>query len=43
VFLWPLFAMALGYTFLFFTLWMVRIRTEILTRRVRSLMLAGEA
>src|ERR1700744_2125806 len=43
VFLWPLFAMALGYTFLFFTLWMVRIRTEILTRRARSLMLTGAA
>ncbi|HTT97500.1 MAG TPA: heme ABC transporter permease CcmC [Rhizomicrobium sp.] len=43
VYLWPLFAMALGYTFLFFTLWMIRIRTEILSRRVRSLMLTGEA
>jgi heme exporter protein C len=43
VFLWPLFAMALGYTLLFFTLWMIRIRTEILTRRARSLMLTGEA
>ena len=43
VFLLPLFAMALGYTFLFFTLWMIRIRTEILTRRARSLMLGGEA
>jgi len=43
VYLWPLFAMALGYTFLFFTLWMIRIRTEILTRRARSLMLTGEA
>ena len=43
VFLWPLFVMALGYTFLFFTLWMVRIRTEILSRRARSLMLTGEA
>ncbi|HVU19210.1 MAG TPA: heme ABC transporter permease CcmC [Rhizomicrobium sp.] len=43
VYLWPLFAMALGYTFLFFTLWMVRIRTEILTRRARSLVLTGEA
>ncbi len=43
VYLWPLFAMALGYTFLFFTLWMIRIRTEILMRRVRSLMLTGEA
>jgi len=39
VFLWPLFAMALGYTLLFFTLWIVRIRTEILNRRARSLML----
>jgi heme exporter protein C len=43
VYLWPLFAMAVGYTFLFFTLWMIRIRTEILSRRVRSLMLTGEA
>jgi heme exporter protein C len=43
VFLLPLFAMALGYTFLFFTLWMIRIRTEILTRRARSLMLGREA
>src|ERR1700742_3971700 len=43
VFLWPLFAMALGYTFLFFTLWMIRIRTEILARRARSLMLTGGA
>ena len=33
VFLWPLFLMALGYTFLFFVLWMLRIRTEILNRR----------
>src|ERR1700742_1689819 len=39
VFLWPWFAMALGYTLLFFTLWIVRIRTEILERRARSLML----
>jgi heme exporter protein C len=39
VFLWPLFAMALAYTLLFFTLWMVRIRTEIIERRARSLML----
>ena len=43
IYLWPLFAMALGYTFLFFTLWMIRIRTEILTRRIRSLVLAGDA
>ena len=42
VYLWPLFAMALGYTFLFLTLWMMRIQTEILNRRARSLMLAGE-
>lgn len=41
VFLWPLFLMALGYTFLFMTLWTVRIRTEILERRSRALMLAG--
>jgi heme exporter protein C len=42
VYLWPLFAMAAGYTFLFFTLWTMRIQTEILNRRARSLMLAGE-
>jgi heme exporter protein C len=42
VYLWPLFAMALGYTFLFLTLWTMRIQTEILNRRARSLMLAGE-
>ncbi len=41
VFLWPLFLMALGYTALFFTLWMVRIRTEILERRARSLMMGN--
>lgn len=41
VYLWPLFAMALGYTFLFFTLWLVRIRTEILERRARGLMMGG--
>lgn len=39
VFLWPLFVMAAGYTALFFTLWMIRIRTEILERRARTLML----
>jgi heme exporter protein C len=43
VYLWPLGLMALGYTLLFFTLWLLRIRTEIMTRRARSLMLAGEA
>jgi heme exporter protein C len=42
VYLWPLFAMALGYTLLFFTLWLMRIQTEILGRRARSLMLAEE-
>ncbi|MBI1328683.1 MAG: heme transporter HemC [Alphaproteobacteria bacterium] len=40
VFLWPLFAMAFGYTLLFFTLWTVRIRTEILERRARALQMA---
>jgi heme exporter protein C len=37
VFLWPLLLMALGYTFLFFVLWLVRIRMEILNRRARTL------
>lgn len=37
VFLWPLLFMALGYTFLFFVFWIVRIRSEILNRRVRTL------
>lgn len=41
VFLWPLFAMAVGYTLLFFTLWIVRIRTEILNRRARALLMSG--
>jgi heme exporter protein C len=35
VFLWPLFVMAAAYTALFFTLLIVRMRTEILERRVR--------
>jgi heme exporter protein C len=43
VFLWPLFLMAFGYTFLFFTLWIVRIRTEILSRRARTLQARGVA
>ena len=38
IFLWPLLTMALGYTLLFTALWMVRIRTEIVNRRARSLM-----
>jgi heme exporter protein C len=41
VFLWPLGLSALGYTLLFLSLWTVRIRTEILERRSRSLMLSG--
>ncbi len=43
VFLWPLGLSGLGYTMLFVTLWTVRIRTEILQRRVRSLLLGGSA
>ncbi len=42
VYLWPLFAMTSGYTFLFFALWLKRIETEILERRARTLMMAGE-
>ena len=41
VFLWPLALMALGYTLLFLVLWTIRIRTEILNRRARVLMLSG--
>lgn len=40
VFLWPLGLMALAYTLLFYTLWLVRIRTEILNRRARAVLLA---
>jgi heme exporter protein C len=39
VFLWPLFAMALGYTLLFFTLLLLRMRTDILEHRIRTLVL----
>jgi heme exporter protein C len=39
VFLWPLFVMAAGYTLLFFTLLLLRMRTEILERRARTLAL----
>jgi len=39
VFLWPLGLMAVGYTLLFFTLWTLRIRTEILERRARAILL----
>jgi heme exporter protein C len=38
VFLAPLLIMMLGYTLLFATLWMIRIRTAILERRARNLM-----
>src|ERR1700733_1075916 len=41
VFLWPLFAMMGGYTLLFLTLHIIRIRTEILNRRSRSLLRAA--
>jgi len=41
VYLWPLFLMALGFTLLFFTLWLMRIETEILERRARALALEG--
>jgi len=40
-FLWPLFVMALGYTFLFLWLWLIRIRTEILERRLRAALVGG--
>lgn len=41
VFLWPLLIMMAAYGFLFLTLWMIRVRTEILSRRARTLMLGG--
>jgi heme exporter protein C len=43
VFLWPLFLSALGYTLLFFALWIVRIRTLILVRQARRDAMAGAA
>jgi heme exporter protein C len=43
VFLWPLFVMMAAYGFLFAGLWMVRIRTGILERRIRVMMQAGVA
>ena len=43
IFLWPLFLMAIGYTTLFFLLWIIRIRTEILERRARALLRQSEA
>ncbi|MGH6889737.1 MAG: heme ABC transporter permease CcmC [Rhizomicrobium sp.] len=36
VFLWPLFIMAAGYTLLFGSLWIVRIRTAIIRRSIRT-------
>ncbi len=41
VFLWPLGLMGLGYTLLFVTLWTMRMRTEVLERRTRTLMMQG--
>jgi heme exporter protein C len=43
VFLWPLFAMAAGYTLLFLTLWIVRIRTAVMARAVRARLSADAA
>ncbi len=42
VFLWPLAIMSVGYTLLFVTLWLLRIRTEIMQRRIRTLTLSGD-
>lgn len=39
VYLWPLLVMVCGYALLFFILWIIRIRTAILDRRVRRLMM----
>jgi heme exporter protein C len=41
VFLWPLCVMALAYTLLFATLWIVRVRTEILERKAAAIAVAG--
>jgi heme exporter protein C len=38
IFKWPLFLMMGGYVALFFLLWLIRIRSEILSRRVRALL-----
>jgi heme exporter protein C len=43
VFLWPLFAMAAGYTLLFLTLLVVRIRTAVMARAVRTRLVADAA
>jgi heme exporter protein C len=42
-FLAPLLIMIIGYTFLFLWLWLLRMQTEILERRARSLMMARGA
>ena len=41
IFLWPLFIMVAGYTAIFAALWMVRIRTAILRRMIKSRIAAG--
>ncbi len=41
VFLSPLLIMMAAYGFLFLTLWMIAVRTEILNRRARTLMIGG--
>lgn len=41
VYLWPFLTMMLAYGLLFLTLWTIRIRTEILNRRARTLMQAA--
>ena len=41
VYLWPVLLMALGYTVLFGSLWLVRIRTEVWRRRAGALALAA--
>jgi hypothetical protein len=38
VYLWPLLTMMAGYMLLFVTLWLIRIRTAIVTRRATTLM-----
>lgn len=38
-YLWPLGIMALGYTVLFFWLWLIRMRTEIWQRRLRTMLM----
>jgi heme exporter protein C len=43
VYLTPLLLMMAGYFLLFLTLWMMRVRTAIVERRARSLMLGGAA